>query len=213
MTTYDYGQNDATLIAPTSIRRSLRSNSGVLRSSLSGVTQTIARSGSRWEIEVTWETLTGNQYKAIVAFFRRLNGAEHRVRIHTWDLLKTGDWGGTPVVDGASQTGSALNVRGADISTTGWAKSGDFFYYNAGGKSELKQVTADADSDGSGDVTLAIIPPIRTSPSDAAALHHSGNVYGQYILTSPVEAAANARRAQNDGLLIGDLSLSFVEDI
>jgi hypothetical protein len=78
---------------------------------------------------------------------------------------------GTPLVNGASQTGSTLVCDGFTISTTGIVKAGATFTM-AGVNSvnpvsredtgQLAQfvVTADANSDGSGNVTLSIDPPI-----------------------------------------------------
>lgn len=89
-----------------------------------------------------------------------------------------GALGGSPVVNGASQTGSSLVINGATASVTGWAKKGDVFTVGTGANgsfavnpqnyrstTQLQQfvVTADASSDGSGNVTLSIYPPIVTS--------------------------------------------------
>lgn len=71
---------------------------------------------------------------------------------------------GTPVVDGASQSGLTLAVRGFTNSTTDILKAGDWIEVDA----YLYKVMADADSDGAGDVTLDIWPRLRTSPSDGA---------------------------------------------
>ena len=51
-------------------------------------------------------------------------------------------------------------------------KAGDFFSVN----SELKMVTADATSDGSGNLTINFVPSLRSSPSDDAALTLSNPV-------------------------------------
>jgi hypothetical protein len=99
-----------------------------------------------------------------------------------------GAWAGTPLVDGASQTGATFNVKGLTALTT--IKDGDIFTIadvydvNPTNKSTygyLKQfvVVGDAAADGSGDVALTISPPIVTTggkqnvsagPADGAAI-------------------------------------------
>lgn len=87
-----------------------------------------------------------------------------------------GALGGTPLVDGASQTGfgatQTLNIDGASTSVTDWALAGDTFTiagvyeinpqtYQSTGRLQRFVVTEDADSDGSGDVALTISPSIN----------------------------------------------------
>lgn len=79
---------------------------------------------------------------------------------------------GTPLINGASQTG-------ADIVTDGWAPSamifeqGDFFCYDTTAGRTLHMVVEYTESDINGEATLSVEPPIRTSPADNAALNIS----------------------------------------
>ena len=70
------------------------------------------------------------------------------------------------MVAGAGQTGSTLNVSGGPLSTTGWLVPGDLIGVNG----TLHLVTAQADTDGSGNCAVAIAPPLRVSPADASAI-------------------------------------------
>jgi hypothetical protein len=81
-----------------------------------------------------------------------------------------GAGGGSPLVKGASQSGTSLITDGWTASRTGVMKAGDCF--TIAGVDVLFRVTADANSDGSGDSTLSILPPIvaGSSPADNAAL-------------------------------------------
>lgn len=129
------------------------------------------------------------------------------VRVHT-----TGARGGTPLVNGAAQnttyaatksTGTQnLVLDGASNSITGWAKAGDVFtiagVYAVNPVSKetlgyLQQftVTADANSDGTGNVTLVISPAIistandpyqnvSAAPADNAAITFMGSAASQY---------------------------------
>lgn len=97
---------------------------------------------------------------------------------------------GTPLINGASQTGSSLVTDGWTASQTPILKKGDVFTlagvhsvnpvsYLSTGNLQQFTVTADANSDGSGNATLSISPAITTSgayqtvdasPADNAAI-------------------------------------------
>jgi hypothetical protein len=107
----------------------------------------------------------------------------------------SGQRGGTPLVNGASQTGSSLITDGWTASAANRLKAGDVFTIagvnkcNPITKSDtgiLQQfvVTADAASDGSGNCTISISPAIYSSgslqnvtaaPADNAALAFAGD--------------------------------------
>lgn len=66
------------------------------------------------------------------------------------------------LVNGASQSGSALNVKGAPNSTNGLLLPGDWCEVNK----EMKRITAPFNSDSSGHGYLQFTPPLRNSPAD-----------------------------------------------
>jgi hypothetical protein len=74
------------------------------------------------------------------------------------------------LVNGAGQTGRTLITDGWTASQTGILKRGDYLHFDSGYGRELKIVTADANSNASGQATLSIMPPIRTAPVDNAAI-------------------------------------------
>jgi hypothetical protein len=85
-----------------------------------------------------------------------------------------GPLGGTPLVNGASQTGSSLVTDGWTAAAASRLKKGDVFTIaavfavnpqNYRSTTQLQQfvVTADVSSDGSGNATIPIYPPIITS--------------------------------------------------
>ena len=73
--------------------------------------------------------------------------------------------GAGPLVAGGSQLGRSIDCDGVSNSTS-IASAGDYIGVNG----ELKMLTADATSDGSGDVTFNFEPALRASPSDNAAV-------------------------------------------
>lgn len=83
-------------------------------------------------------------------------------------ISRNGVGTGTPLVDGASQTGSSLLTDGWGNTVTNSVRAGDAI--KIAGDNAVYIVTADANSDGAGHVTIPISPPLRTSPADDAAL-------------------------------------------
>lgn len=71
---------------------------------------------------------------------------------------------GQPILASAGQTGSSVSVSNLVANET-FLQRGDYFALENPLHSELKVVTADAESDGSGNATVEFTPPIRTSPN------------------------------------------------
>ena len=90
---------------------------------------------------------------------------------------------GTPVVNGASQTGDTLNIDGVPVNQTGYLKAGDYISLGTGTSTRLYKVLDDANSNGSGEVTVEIFPDLRTSPADDATLTVA-SAKGTWRLTS-----------------------------
>tara|TARA_Y100001973_G_C5201836_1_gene338397 strand:+ start:94 stop:714 length:621 start_codon:yes stop_codon:yes gene_type:complete len=133
--------------------------------------QVVAHAGQRWEVDVTLPAMNRADAEQWVAFLVSLRG-----RFGTFTLgdpvgaSPRGSAGGTPLVNGASQTGGTLNIDGCTASQTGWLKAGDYIQLGSAGSATLHKVLADADSNGSGEVALDIWPYIRTAPSDNATV-------------------------------------------
>ena len=164
MTTYSM----PTTIYPSRARFGLVTNTRSFVSPLSGAVQTTALSGARWSAQYSYPPMTHAQAGEFQAFLISLQGSENR--FNAWDPLhkikgNRGTPTGTPLVDGASQTGSTLTTDGWSASTL-VLKKGDYFVVN----NELKMVIADETSDGSGDLTINFEPALRSSPSENAAL-------------------------------------------
>jgi len=77
---------------------------------------------------------------------------------------------GTPLVNGASQTGEDLVTDGWTAGQTGIMKRGDWIQLGTGSSSRLYMVVADVNSNGSGQATLTIRPKLRSSPADNAPI-------------------------------------------
>jgi hypothetical protein len=84
-----------------------------------------------------------------------------------------GAMSGSPVVNGANPSGfNQLLVRGAAASVANWAVAGDYLQITAGTglPQRIFKVLQNANSNGSGDVTLAIFPNIREALTDGTTI-------------------------------------------
>ena len=81
---------------------------------------------------------------------------------------------GTPVVNGASQTGNELAIDGLPTSATGYLLAGDYIQLGSGSTARLYKVLEDVDTNGSGEATLNLWPDLRSSPADGATVTVSG---------------------------------------
>jgi len=164
--------------------------------------QTVAHAGQRWECDITLPAMNRADAEQWVAFLVSLRG-----RFGTFTLgdpvgaTPRGSAGGTPIVNGASQTGGTLNIDGCTASQTGWLKAGDYIQLGTAGSATLHKVLADADSNGSGEVSLDIWPFIRTAPSDNAAVVVT-NTIGRFRLADN-EQNWNIRETALYGITFG----------
>lgn len=154
--------------------------------------QVLTYSGQRWMAYVETPNLNRDSADIWRAFLTKLNGPENTFSLG--DPLSgsaKGSLGGTPVVDGGSQTGSTLNVTGATPSVTGWLLQGDYIQLGTGEDARLYMVTEDADTDGSGDVTLSLWPNLQVSPSDTDSVITSNPVGAFRLVNNPLNFNTN----------------------
>lgn len=127
--------------------------------------------GDAWEIAGSMELLNRSQAEEYNAFITALCG-----RKGTFTVTPAGSGTargiatGTPLVNGASQTGMVLITDGWTAGQTGILKAGDFIQLGSGSTAKLYRVLADVNSDGSGNATLDIAPKIVTAPADNAVI-------------------------------------------
>lgn len=141
-------------------------------SSEDGSSQTKIKPGAQWLLEAALPPMTRAEAAPWTAFLAELDGPAGRFYAgDPFALAPLGGATGTPLVNGASQTGTSLITDGWTVSTTGILLKGDYLAMDLplGGRS-LHQLTANADSDGAGAATLPIRPAVRESPADNAAV-------------------------------------------
>tara|TARA_R100000231_G_scaffold2990_2_gene5489 strand:+ start:1252 stop:1881 length:630 start_codon:yes stop_codon:yes gene_type:complete len=160
---------------------------GVSTSPFNFKQQVYQYSGQRWEADITLPRMAREDAEQWVAFLMSLYGQKGTFLLG--DPLggtargSASTAAGTPVVNGASQTGGTLNIDGLPASATGYLKAGDYIQLGSAATSQLYKVLADADSNGSGEASLDIYPNLRSSPADGATVVVS-NAKGLFRLAS-----------------------------
>lgn len=150
-------------IVPNESEWELVSSTKVHRSPFNGSMQTIEMPGAYWAVSLTFRHLTDSQYRTLMAFLARLRGRAGRFYLHDHaHATPAGTATGTPLVNGASQTGNTLVTDGWTAGVTGILLAGDLIGYNA----QLNMVAADVNSDGSGNASIPLVMPLRTSPAN-----------------------------------------------
>lgn len=140
--------------------------------------------GQRWEAEVQLPAMQRADAEQWLAWLLSLNGRAGTFLMgDPLGATPRGALGGTPVVNGASQTGSTISIDGCTPSVTGWLKAGDYIQLGSASTATLHKVLQDANTNGSGQVTLDIWPSIRTAPSDGSTVVTS-NCVGRFRLNS-----------------------------
>jgi len=160
-------------LTPNTSTWGVTARSRVFTSPLSGVTQVSLFPGSHWHASIRFDFLTDADRRVLAAFLVELEGMSGRFFLFDHSMTTPrGVATGTPLINGASQTGSSLITDGWTTGITNIMRAGDFISFDppTADRRELKMVTADVNSDGGGNATLAIKPPIRESPADGAAL-------------------------------------------
>ena len=201
-----YPLTSPTHVKPSNITFRAVNTVGLSMSPFTYQQQSVAHAGQRWECDVTLPAMSRADAEQWVAFLVSLRG-----RFGTFTLgdptgaSPRGSAGGTPLVNGASQTGATLNIDGCTASQTGWLKAGDYIQLGTAGSATLHKVLADADSNGSGQVSLDIWPYIRTAPADNASVTLT-NTVGRFRLASN-EQNWNINEASIFGITFGGMEV------
>ena len=184
MTTYAI----PTTVGFSSVEFGLQNNNQVFESPLSKDIQVLELTGSKWYATFNLPPMKKENALEYIGFLQRLQGRVHS--FYGYDPSHRSPSGtiagSTLLVDGASQTGTSLNLDGGANSTL-VLKAGDFFSVN----NELKMITTNATTDGSGDVTVNFVPSLRTSPSDNAVITTTNPVCAMKLISDNTTYSIN----------------------
>ena len=183
----------------SSARMTARSVVGVTKSPFTGAQQVQKHQGQWWEWEAHLVPMTRASAEEWIAFMLSLNGQQGTFLLgDPLGATARGVATGTPLVKGASQTGSSLITDGWTASQTGILKAGDYFQLGTSSSSKLYKVLADANSDGSGDATFDIFPSINVAVANDATITVA-SPKGLFRLASN-EMGFDLKQAQNYGI-------------
>ena len=133
--------------------------------------QTFAYAGQMWQADLGLPPMKRADAEQWIGWLISLRGMLGTFLIgDPTGATARGDATGTPLVNGANQTGGTLVIDGATPNVTGWLKTGDYIQLGSAGTARLHKVLEDANSDASGNVTLDIWPHLRTSPANNATV-------------------------------------------
>lgn len=131
-----------------------------------GSTQITSYIKNLWRARIVLPMLTEAELRDWSAALSQLSSFANSCELTPPDYETPAYGGNVPRVNGASQTGRSLVCDNVTASTL-ILRKGDWFDVATGTSDlELKKMTSDATSDGSGNVTLNFEPALRHSPAD-----------------------------------------------
>lgn len=190
-------------IRPTSMDWWLVDNTQSHQSPLSKTVQTIELPGSHWRASLVFEDWRRYEIAELEAFLVALRGGAGR--FYLWHHARETPRGiatGTPLVNGAGQSGASLITDGWTANQVGILLPGDYIGVN----NELKMVIESVDSDAGGNATLKIEPPLRASPPDNAIITTTKPL-GKFMRISSADSPMRHRRS------LSSVTLDIMEDI
>lgn len=196
-----------TIRRPSSVTWRLRARTQTHTSPLDGTTQTLALPGARWEATISWESLQPADYRTLEAFLASMAGMAGRFWYGPVHAPRRATGGGSPVINGASQTGSTLSVSGWSANAQAFLAGDWLSYTDTTSRRRLHQVTANVTANGSGVASVPIAPPIRRAGANGAAVTVTDPT-GVFMLASDDEGQMQVRPP-----LLGSVSINIVEAI
>ena len=194
--TYPISLPSDSIAQPVKTTFRIRRIIGQTQSPFSGKTQTFKHTGEWWEAEISLPPMKQAVAKKWVASLVSLRGVSGQMLLGDFDARTPNGTAssnaGTPLVNGASQTGNALIIDGAPASQTGYLKAGDYIQIGSGLSSRLHMVVEDANTNGSGQSTLSIEPALRTSPANDSTITVSSPKGVFRLVDNVTEWEANA---------------------
>ena len=168
---------------------------GEEESALGGVSQTILRLGDKFGLEVSLPPQVAGD-AALNWCAALMLGRREGVRMRWPQVgLSIGN-PGSPLVNGAGQSGSTLNMDGGAANYP--AKSGQFFSFDQGGRTYLHMLYDANTFNGAGARALTLVNPLRIIPADNTPLNFAEPMLEGKLIGDDVSWEVN--RARHYGL-------------
>lgn len=162
---------------PNSANPTLIDYGGIMRPASGAAAQRIDRAGSRFRIEVGFPPMPADTGRVFLS--RLVKAKRDGIKIE-YPLIGVSQGSpGSPVVNGAGQSGTTLNVRG--LSAGYQVKEGYWLSISNGSRSYLHVVTAAATASG-GAMAISIAPALRYPFADGAAVNLSAPVIDGFVV-------------------------------
>jgi len=149
--------------------------------------QVVRHAGARWSATISIPPVKRSDSEYWNSFLLRLRGQFGSFLLGDPNAAtprgSAASAAGTPVVNGASQTGNELAIDGLPLSATGYLLAGDYIQLGSAASARLYKVLEDVNTNGSGQATLNLWPDLRSSPADGATVTVS-NAKGLFRLAS-----------------------------
>lgn len=188
--TISYPLNTPTNIGIGNITFSAENAVSISQSPFTFQQQVVAHPGQRWAASVSLPPMKRQDAEYWVAFLLSLKGQVGTFLLGDPNCVNAQGSAsvtpGTPMVNGASQTGGSLNLDGLPANATGYLLPGDYIQLGSAGSASLYKVLTQVDSNASGQATIDIWPNLRSSPADNALVVVS-NTKGRFRLRTNVQ--------------------------
>jgi hypothetical protein len=136
--------------------------------------QIVAHPGQRWSASISLPPMKRQDAEYWVAFLLSLKGQVGTFLLGDPNCVvpqgAAATTPGTPLVNGANQTGSVLNIDGLPSALANYFLPGDYIQLGVTSSATLHKVLTATTSSGGGAAALDIWPSIRTAPVDDSAV-------------------------------------------
>ena len=136
--------------------------------------QVIAHPGQRWAASISLPPMKRVDAEYWVAFLLSLKGQIGTFLLGDPNCVtaqgSASTTPGTPLVNGAGQTGDTLIIDGLPVSTTGYLLPGDYIQLGSSTTTQFYKVLTQVNTSVSGGATLDLWPNLRSSPANNATI-------------------------------------------
>lgn len=182
-------------IGPSEVALSLEENVSSSRNPFTGGSIITRMPGARWSLTASWSKLMPQEANFMDAYIASSQGGSVKVRVP--DLSYTHPGGvrtGTVSVSVAGVDGNQLQTQGWTPNTVGQLKVGDRFSFidPTTGLEEMHVISADVNSDSSGNATLTFYPELKRLPEVGVSIN---------ILTPGYTALVTKAKCSRSGMV------------
>ena len=172
--TISYPLSTPTNIGIANITLSAENAVAISQSPFTYQQQVVAHPGQRWAASISLPPMKRPDAEYWVAFLLSLKGQIGTFLLGDPNCVtaqgSASTTPGTPLVNGAGQTGDTLIIDGLPVSTTGYLLPGDYIQLGSSTTTQFYKVLTQVNTSVSGGATLDLWPNLRSSPANNATI-------------------------------------------